>query len=137
MATSYLSLVTSLSGSTYFSNYLSAQDSNLEKIDVFASTIAGNVSSLSSVALGAYGVSGSLTLLSSSWILSQCQISIPELGANDFVFIKGFSRADISALALAEVIANASTGVVTFEALNTPDVDIAIIYAITRGSSNG
>ena len=137
MATSYLSLTTSLSGSTYFSDYLSAQDSNWQTIDTFARNTALSISTVSSAALGAYGVLGSFTLLSSSWISSQYQISIAELGANDFIFIKGASRADISALALAEVIANASTGVVTLEALNTPDVDITIKYGITRGSANG
>lgn len=132
MATSYLSLATSLSSNTFFSDYLSVQDLNLEKIDTFASSVA-------SVAAGAYGIAGSVTLLSSGWMASMYTITLSELGAADAVTFEPLSRDDKTAFTAAQPIVSADPGgqIVTFDVLDTPVVDIVLKYFIQRGRANG
>ena len=126
MVTSYLSLVTSLSGSTYFSDYLSAQDSNLEKIDIFAGNILSTISAMA-------GVSGVVTLLSSSWLSSIYSLSVSNFGENDCIEFGPVSRSDKTALEEANIITTTSGNNILFDAENTPSTDINLIYFITRG----
>ena len=137
MATSYLSLTTSLSSDTLFSSYVSAQDSNWEKVDMFASGIASLASSAVSAALGAYGLSGTVTLLSSGWSNSQYTVTMSELKAHDLVGFEPRTRTDKAAWATADpfVSAAANGGSVTFDVLETPVIDIVLKFFITRGGA--
>lgn len=128
MATSYLSLVTSLSSDTLFSSYVSAQDSNWEKVDTFASSVV-------SLASGAYGFSGSVTLLSTNWVASHYTVTLSELGPHDAITFEAIDRSNRSAFTEADpiVTADINGGVVTFDVLNTPLVDIVLKYFIQRG----
>ena len=96
MATSYLSLITSLSSDTLFSSYVSAQDSNWLKVDTFASTAAGSISVLGS----------NITSLSSS--LSALGGNVVSLGA-----ALSSAMLDISALssAISNVNLSAALGI--------------------------
>ena len=159
MYTNYLSLITSLPSSTYFSDYLSVQDSNFEKIDAFASTIAGSVSTLGSnvstllsavaslgsdvIALSsaianvnlnsALGISGSLTILSTAWIGSAYTVSLSNLGAYDAIFFKPYSVADKSILDAANPFVTISGSSISFNVQDTPSADVALGYYIDRG----
>ena len=126
MATSYLSLVTSLSGSTYFSDYLSAQDDNLEKIDMFAGNVLSAISAMA-------GASGTVTLLSSSWLSSVYSLSVSNFGENDCIEFGPATRSDKTALEEANIVITTSNNSVLFDAENTPSTDINLIYFITRG----
>ena len=93
MATSYLSLTTSLSSDTLFSSYVSAQDSNWLKVDTFASTVAGsvtvlgsNVTTISSTVntLGSSVVSLSTTLSSAILDISALSSAIASMSGNVF-----------------------------------------------------
>lgn len=126
MTTSYLSLVTSLPGSTYFSDYLSAQDSNLEKIDAFAKSAMSAINAIK-------GFSGAVTLLSSSWLSSVYSLSVSNFGENDCIEFGPVSRLDKTALEEANIVITASGNSILFDAENTPSTDINLIYFITRG----
>lgn len=84
MATSYLSLTISLSSDTLFSDYVSAQDSNWQKVDTFASGIAGSVSALGSniTALGSSVTSLSSALGSAMSDITTLSSSVSALGSD-------------------------------------------------------
>jgi len=126
MATSYLSLETSLSGSTTFRSYLSIQDSNLEKIDAFAATTMSAINAVK-------GSSSTVTLLSSSWLSSVYSLSVSNFGENDCIEFGPASRSDKTALEEANIVITTSGNFVLFDAENTPSTDINLIYFITRG----
>lgn len=120
-ATPNLSLTISMSSDTLFSNYVSEQDSNLQKIDQFAGSIKG--------------ASGTVTLLAANWVGTTYSLTVAGLGDDDAIFFTGNSSADKALIEEAALFIDPNTvsGVVTITATTTPVSDIVMSYFITRG----
>lgn len=93
--------------------------SNMQIIDEFAGSIPG--------------VSGSVTLVSSSWSNKVYTLSVAELGANDMIVLTPATVTDQERLNDARVFVTAVEGQVTITAKVQPLQDIALKYFIVRG----
>lgn len=95
--------------------------SNFKKIDEFAGAI--------------YGKSGTLTIAPSSWTDSTFTAAVPQLGADDAIFLTPATREDLTQANNARLFAEASTGSVTITAEHTPTSTITFKYFISRGKA--
>lgn len=121
--TTNLGLTTNLPDSTSFSDYLSAVDTNFQKIDAFAG--------------GAYAAEGSFTLETSGWSNNSCTVTLAGLGANDCVICQPSGRASKTIADAASLFLESVSGTtLTFTVSKTPTGAIALSYCIIRGKAN-
>ena len=115
-----LSLTTSMSSGTFFSNYLSEQDSNLQKIDNFAGSIRS--------------VSGTVTLLAANWVGTTYSLTIPELDDDNFIILRPANDTDSELASAAGLFVNYITAgsTVTITAATAPTSDILMAYTIIK-----
>lgn len=95
--------------------------SNFKKIDEFAGAI--------------YGKSGTLTIAPGAWTDAAYTAAVPQLGADDAIFLSPATREDQTNANAARLFATADAGSVTIQAENTPTSTITFKYFISRGKA--
>lgn len=98
-----------------------ADKSNMQIIDEFAGSIPG--------------VSGTATLLASSWSDNSYSLTVSALGANDAIFFSPATSADKTAMESANIFVSVNGTSVTFTAGTTPTANISLNYFIARGKA--
>lgn len=93
--------------------------SNMQIIDEFAGAI--------------YGKSGTITLSAPRWSGGTYTVPVPQLGADDAVFLTPSTQEDQIKAEGAGLFAQAKAGSITVTAKVTPAEDITMNYFISRG----